>query len=289
MSKGFSGLGETSASGNSTSGTWVSAPMQLVGGVAVLAGVEHRFAAQDRHEGLQLGPVPGRPHRRVAQHQQARVDRARRRRPPPAPPSRAAQQSDRARVLSRCVATKRERSCRRARRAAAGSRPASPAGRRSSAPWPASTRRCSAARRGRGRRRRRARSARRSRAGAATRRRRGARASTPIARRQAGQLGAAGGVEPVVGRRPDAERLERRDRPVGVRPGHLVEAVDEGEGTDQGQHAPSTASTSDRQQRPPAAAGCAAAPAAPAPAAPRARSAPQRTTIATGQASPAKL
>ena len=49
---------------------------------------------------------------------------------------------------------------------------------------------------------------------------------------QAGQLGTAGGAEPVVGGRPDAEHLDRRDRPVGIRAGDPVEAVDEGVGAD---------------------------------------------------------
>ena len=62
-------------------------------------------------------------------------------------------------------------------------------------------------------------------------------------------MGAAGGVEPVVGGRPDAERLERRDRAVGVAAGDLVEAVAKPKGPTR---VPATASAGehdDRQQR----------------------------------------
>ena len=62
-------------------------PQQVVGGVAVLPRVEHRLAVDDRQERLQLTPVPRRPHRRIPQHQQARVDRPSHKEPPPAPPS----------------------------------------------------------------------------------------------------------------------------------------------------------------------------------------------------------
>ena len=49
---------------------------QLVGGVAILPGVENRFAAHDWDERLQLGTMAGRPDRRIAQDQQTRVDGA---------------------------------------------------------------------------------------------------------------------------------------------------------------------------------------------------------------------
>ena len=61
---------------------------QLVGGVAVLAGVENRFAVHDRDEGLQLRAMPGRPDRRVAQNQQARVDSPATKPPRPRPTAR---------------------------------------------------------------------------------------------------------------------------------------------------------------------------------------------------------
>jgi hypothetical protein len=51
---------------------------------------------------------------------------------------------------------------------------------------------------------------------------------------QARQLRAAGGVEAIVGGGPDSQRLQRRDRAVGVAAGDFVEAVGEAEGADQG-------------------------------------------------------
>ena len=256
---------------------------QLVGGVAVLTGVEDRFAAQDRHEGLQLGAVARRPDRRVAQNQQARVhgaaDERHRQRPtrPHPGPRRTSRRVDAPDLRPRPVEA-----------AGGGSRSASPAAPRSSAPWPGSTRRCRPARRGRAARRRRApigtaKSRRRSHQTRAEQDREPRRS-----RRQPGQLGAAGSVEPVVGGRPDAQRLDRRDRAVGVRPGDLVEAVDEAEGPDQGEHARGRrarrsissvagcaqgAQPRPRRQRPPH----------------RGQGEAQRATIATGQASPAKL
>ena len=88
MSNGFSGFGDDLAVGELDQRHVGVGAEQLVGGVAVLAGVEHRLAVDDRQEGLQLGAVPRRPDRRVAQDQEARVDAPRRRRPPPAPPRR---------------------------------------------------------------------------------------------------------------------------------------------------------------------------------------------------------
>ena len=67
MSNGFSGLGETSAVGELDQRHVGVGAEQLVGGVAVLARVEHRLAVDDRQERLQLAAVPGRPDRRVAQ------------------------------------------------------------------------------------------------------------------------------------------------------------------------------------------------------------------------------
>jgi hypothetical protein len=46
---------------------------QVVGGVAVLTGVEDRLAVDYRQEGLQLRSVPARSDRRVPQHQEARI------------------------------------------------------------------------------------------------------------------------------------------------------------------------------------------------------------------------
>ena len=72
-------------------------------------------------------------------------------------------------------------------------------------------------------------------------------ASARDRRGETGQLGAAGGVEAVARGRPDAQRLDRRDRAVGVGSRDPVEAVDEGVGADHGQH--SQAAEDDDRQR----------------------------------------
>ena len=68
---------------------------QLVGGVAVLARVEHRLAVHDRQERLAAAPRgPGGPTGAVPEDQERRPDGARRRRPAPAPTRRRASGRD---------------------------------------------------------------------------------------------------------------------------------------------------------------------------------------------------
>ena len=127
MSNGFSGFWATAGVGELDQRHVGVGAEQLVGGVAVLAGVEDRLAVDDRQEGLQLAAVPGRPDRRVAQRQEARVDGAadedhrehRPRQPRERPPA------DRL----RCAIQSASERAGRTRRAAGGRRPASPAGR----------------------------------------------------------------------------------------------------------------------------------------------------------------
>ena len=66
---------------------------------------------------------------------------------------------------------------------------------------------------------------------------------------ETGEVGAAGRFEAIVRRRPDAERLDRRDRPVGVGAGDFAEAAAEAEGADRGRRQAERRKDDDRQQR----------------------------------------
>ena len=190
----------------------------------------------DRQEGAQLGAVPGRPDRRVAQGEEGRVEGAadeddRERRPahPQQGTGRGAEpgekrpdrdqhrqrRADHQRLRLRVVAAERQRD--QVEQDAGGERdrhgelaPPHP-------PGGAEDQRQGADRPG-----------------------------------EAGEVGASRGVEPVVRGGPDPERLDRRDRPVGVAAGDLVEAAAEAEGPDQRQHAePGEDEQGDQRARPP--------------------------------------
>ena len=231
---------------------------QVVGGVAVLAGVEDRLAVDDRQEGAQLRVVSGRPDRSVAQRQEGRVQRAgdeddSERRPGHAQhgPGRWAEpgeqrpdrdqhrqrRADHQRLGLRVVAAERHRDQVEGEAGGEGERhrevaPADPPDR------------------------------------ADRDRQQPDRAGEPR------EVGAAGGEEPVVGGGPDAERLDRRDGPVGVAARDLVEAAAEAEGADQGEDA-EPGEGEERRAASAAARGRGPAPAARARCARRAGSAPR--------------